>query len=53
MSHDDFLLKPIRTDLIKSNLNSIYHFREVLAPLDIGLLLGGIGKVDEEQSLVS
>ena len=52
MSHDDLFLEPIKTNLIKGSLDAIDHYGEVLTPFNIRLCFGGVGEVDEKQSLI-
>lgn len=53
MSHDDALLELIGLDRIEGGFDPVDNNREVLAPLELLLRAGGIGKVDEEQPILS
>ena len=52
MSHYHLLIEALQLYLVKGGLDAISNSREILTPLEVFLCLGGIGKVDEEQSLI-
>ena len=52
MSHYHLLIEALQLYLVKGGLDAISNSWEILTPLEVFLCLGGIGKVDEEQSLI-
>lgn len=53
MSHDYSLLELVGLDCVEGGFDPVDDNREILAPLDLLLRVGGVGKVDEEKSILA